>query len=124
MVKLGDIVKEPSLNEWWEEYVGIDYYCVSHQILIVEFEGLKWLVEGQMTQKDPVWWKVEIEKNRLDVGKDQSAEERQREIVNTIRSSSQYHRLSDSRNRAIEIETLFGEQVFSELHNPQLVVVD
>ena len=122
MVKLGDIVKEPSFNEWWEEYVGIDYYYVSHQILIVEYEGRKWLVEGQMTQKDPVWWKVEIEKDKLDVGRDQSAEERQREIVNTIRSSSKYHQLCDNKNRALEL--LFGEQVFSELHDPQLVVVD
>ena len=121
MVKL-DYIKEPNLNEWWEEYVGIDYYYVSHQILIVEYEGMKWLVEGQMTQKDPVWWEVHIEGHKLDLAIDISMKERQRRIANTIRSSEQYYRLREHRETALGF--LFGEQIFSELDNPQLVVVD
>jgi hypothetical protein len=65
---------------------------------------------------------VEIEGHKLDLTIDISMEERQKRIANAIRSSKQYHHLREHKKTASQL--LFGEQIFSELNNPRLVVID
>ena len=131
MAKLDDVPK-PELCEWWEKYVGVDYYRVDHERLIIEYDGKKLLVEGKFRGgQDILWWSVRVDGMTLSVNPKEPIEEVHRRIVRLMRSSRFYyqpqlqHRPRRRRRPAAPQsgKHSLGEQAFAELDNPQLVEV-
>ncbi len=125
MAKLDDVPK-PELCEWWEKYVGVDYYRIDHERLVIEYDDKKWLVEGRFRGgQDILWWHVRVDGMTLSVNPKEPIEEVHRRIVRLMRSSRFYYQSQRGHRPAAPQsgKHSLGEQAFAELKNPQLVEV-
>jgi hypothetical protein len=122
MAKL-DNVPKLELCEWWEKNVGIDYYRVDHEKLIIEYDGRRWLIRGKLQRS--FWWVVDVEGTGLSIRPGDPIEERHREIIRKIRASRFYHQVRDRYRPTTPHPAKHSqaEKAFAELENPQLIEV-